>query len=204
VNRLALAGQGAPPARDVAADPGCSSLTIWVRTFSSDVSRFAILRQEALRETVGDPAGRSSRETSGEIGKRRYGRRGRARFDSIAAPAWPCQGTLRRRGAPRALCVARSPITAGPAALWGSGATPPFLGGRSSEQRFGALLEGVRDPAGASAIGRPAWAHSADGAVGPQRARRVAAGTSDQSWHTLTASPFDPGQAGANLAGPTS
>lgn len=105
------------------------------------------------------------------------GQRGRARIDSAASSAWLRQGTVRERDAPRAL--------AGSAANHGRPRTRPGcpgqrrpLGGRSHEQRLWNAARGARAPAGASAIGAPARALSADGAVGPRRARASRPGPS--------------------------
>lgn len=141
----------------------------WVRTTPRNVSRLGVLRQEAPRETIADPAPRSSRERPVRSVESGTGRRVWARFDPVTALARLCRGTRRGRDAPRAH-ASPPPITAGAPRRPGfPGQCRLFWAGQPRAAIWSAA-RGARSPAGASAIGVPAWALSADGAEGPRRA----------------------------------
>lgn len=204
MKRLVHAGRGAPPARDVEVNPRVLVFDkLGLHVLNRRISSRRPPAGGSARDTAG-PAKRLLEGSPGEVGQERYGaprpssiRLGRGA--GLALP-WHGEGTRRSLGAH----VPRPPITVEARGTLGFRVKAAFLGGRSRGQRIWSAARGARKPAGASAIGRPARALSADGAEGPRRAFRVATGTSDQSWRTLTASPIDAGQAGANLAGPSS
>jgi len=154
--------------------PGCSLTIGLARSLSTHLASASSGRRLRARPSLGWAEGAFD-ETPGEASETVRCTTPEARIDSGAGAG---------RGQPRHEMGARrsSGARAAPSLNTTLPRVPWVLGSilasaRAAEgSEFGALPFGARGSAGASAIGQPVWAPSANGAGGPGRARRVRAG----------------------------